>query len=205
MVLATVLVVGLTAACGSSSSNSSGSGGSSSASSSNAGVSPSGAPDSGLGLTQPTAPAGTKLTGGTVYFTEGASAAPNYIFPMTSAQVCGTNNLNQLSYLLYRGLYWYGNDYRPTVDYSYSVAEPPVWAAGDKQVTIHLKPWKWSDGEAVTSRQVEFWINMYKASPSTNYCGYVPGYFPDNVVSMSTPNASTIVLNLNKSYNSVRG
>ncbi len=201
MVLATVLVVGLTAACGSSSSNSSGSGGSSSASSSNAGVSPSGAPDSGLGLTQPTAPAGTKLTGGTVYFTEGASAAPNYIFPMTSAQVCGTNNLNQLSYLLYRGLYWYGNDYRPTVDYSYSVAEPPVWAAGDKQVTIHLKPWKWSDGEAVTSRQVEFWINMYKASPSTNYCGYVPGYFPDNVVSMSTPNASTIVLNLNKSYN----
>jgi peptide/nickel transport system substrate-binding protein len=202
-VVLAILVAAVASGCGSSSTNSSGSsgGGSTSAASSNAGVSPSGAPNSGPGLTQPTAPAGAKVSGGTVYFTEAASAAPNYIFPMTSAQVCGINNLNQLSYMLYRGLYWYGNNYRPTVDYSYSLADPPVWSADDHTVTIHLKPWKWSDGEAVTARDVEFWINMYKASPTTNYCGYVPGYFPDNVVSMSSPNPSTVVLNLNKSYN----
>ncbi len=136
-----------------------------------------------------------------MYFTEGASAAPNYIFTMTSAQVCGTNNNNQLSYMLDRPLYWYGNNYRPTVDYSYSVANPPVWNKTDTQVTIKLKPWKWSDGESVTSRDVEFWINMYRASPSTNYCGYVPGYFPDNIKSISTPNSSTVVLDLTRSYN----
>jgi peptide/nickel transport system substrate-binding protein len=201
-IIGVALVVLFAAACGSSgSSTSASSGGSSSSGSSSSGSSSAGATTGGPGLTQPTAPSGTKVSGGTVYFTEGPSAAPNYIFPMTSAQVCGTNNLNQLSYMLYRGLYWYGNNYTPTVDPSYSVAEPPVWSNSDHQVTIHLKPWKWSDGEAVTSRQVEFWINLYKASPTTNYCGYVPGYFPDNVTSMSTPNASTIVLNLNKAYN----
>ncbi len=54
------------------------------------------------------------------------------------------------------------------------------------------------------ARDVEFWINMYKASPTKNFCGYVPGYFPDNLVSMTMPNGptgSTIVLHLNKSYN----
>jgi peptide/nickel transport system substrate-binding protein len=170
--LALVLVAGLTAACGSSASSSA------TSNTGNTAAPTSQAADSGPGLTQPTAPAGTRESGGTVYFTEGASAAPNYIFPMTSAQVCGTNNLNQLSYMLYRGLYWYGNNYRPTVDYNYSLADPPSWNKTDTQVTIKLKPWKWSDGESVTARDVEFWINMYKASPTTNYCGYVPGYFP---------------------------
>src|SRR6201999_666510 len=43
--------------------------------------------------------------------------------------------------------------------------------------------------------------------PSANYCGYVPPspsgekFFPDNVVSMSTPNANTIVFNLTQAYN----
>jgi peptide/nickel transport system substrate-binding protein len=193
MIVAAILVAGLACACGSS--------GATSNPGSSGGVSPSGAPNSGPGLTAPSAPAGTKISGGTVTFTEGASAPPNYIFPMTAAQVCSTNNNNQLAYMLYRPLYWFGNNYRPTVDYSYSVADPPSWSDGGKTVSVTLKPWKWSDGESVTSRQVEFWINLYKASPSTNYCGYVPGYFPDNVVSMSTPNASTLVLNLNKAYN----
>ena len=31
---------------------------------------------------------------------------------------------------------------------------------GDKTVTVTLKNWKWSDGESVTSRDVEFWMNM---------------------------------------------
>jgi peptide/nickel transport system substrate-binding protein len=199
--LAVVLIAGLTAACGSSSSNNSSSAASNNTSSSSSGASSPASVSTGPGLTQPTAPAGTRLSGGTVYYTEGPSAAPNYIFPMTSAQVCGTNNLNQLSYMLYRGLYWYGNNYTPTVDYSYSLAYPPDWNKTDSQVTIHLKPWKWSNGEAVTARDVEFWINMYKASPTTNYCGYVPGYFPDNVTSVTSPNPSTVVLNLNKSYN----
>jgi peptide/nickel transport system substrate-binding protein len=67
------------------------------------------------------------------------------------------------------------------------------------RVTIPLKDWKWSDGEQVTSRDVEFYINLYKANRADN-CEYVPGRFPDNVVSLSAPNASTLVLHLNASY-----
>ncbi len=43
-------------------------------------------------------------------------------------------------------------------------------------------------------------MNVLKASPSTEWCGYAPGYFPDNVVSYSAPNPSTFVITFNKSY-----
>ncbi len=48
---------------------------------------------------------------------------------------------------MFRPLYWYGNNYRPTVDYDYSIGQQPVFSAGNKTVTIKLKPWKWSNGE----------------------------------------------------------
>ncbi len=187
-----VAVLALVAtACGGSNKSGSSSGGSSSSSGAS----------TGNGLNTPTHPSGTKLTGGTVYFSEGPSAPPNYIFPMTSAQVCSTTNISQLNAMLYRPLYWYGNNYSPTLDLNYSIGQKPAFSNGDKTVTIKLNSWKWSDGESVTSRDVEFWINLYKADPAANYCGYVPGLFPDNVVSMSTPDAQTIVLQLNKAYN----
>ena len=197
--IGTVLVLLVAAACGSSSSsNSGGSGGGSNQGSS---TSTSTAPTAGPGLTSPTAPSGTKESGGTIYYTEGAGATPNYIFPMTSAQVCGTTNITQLNSMLYRPLYWYGNDYRPTIDYSYSIGQQPTFSDNNQTVTIKLNPWKWSNGETVTSRDVQLWINLYKADPSKNYCGYVPGYFPDNVTSVQAPNGQTVVLHLNKSYN----
>ena len=196
MALIGVVVVLGAAACGSSSTSSTAGAGASSQA-----TSTTGGPTAGAGLTSPTAPSGARQTGGTVTFTEGPSAPPNYIFPMTAAQVCGTNNISQLQAMLYRPLYWYGNDYSPTIDYDYSVGEQPAFSNGDKTVTIKLKPWKWSDGESVTSRQVAFWINLYKADPAKNYCGYVPGYFPDNVTSVSTPDPQTVVLQLNHAYN----
>ena len=67
-------------------------------------------------------------------------------------------------------------------------------------MTIKLNSWKWSDGEAVTSRDLVFWMNVMKASPSTEWCGYAAGYFPDNVVSYSAPNSSTFVITFNKAY-----
>ena len=189
------LVALVAVGCGSSSS----SGGKGTTSSSGGGSGASSAL-SGPGYTSPTAPSGAKVKGGTVTFVEGAQAAPTYIFPMTSAQVCSTANSSQFSELMYRPLYWFGNNYKPTVDYSYSPAAAPTYSDGDKTVTVHIKPWKWSDGEPVTARDVEFYINMYKADPGANYCGYVPGFFPDNLKSMSTPNSQTLVLHLTKAF-----
>ncbi len=185
-----VLVALVAAACGSSSSNSS----SSTTSASTAG------PISGPGLTAATSPSGSKISGGTVYFTEGSDAPPNYIFPMYSFAVCGIQNINQLEDVLYRPLYSYGANYRPTVNYSSSIGQQPVFSNGGKTVTIKLNAWKWSDGESVTSRDLVFWMNLLKVNPATNWCGYVPGYFPTNVTSYSAPNPSTFVLTFNKAY-----
>jgi peptide/nickel transport system substrate-binding protein len=145
---------------------------------------------------------GTKIQGGTAYFQEGPAAPPTYIFPMISPQVCSTMNYGQFTYLMYRPLYWFGNNNSPSVDYSYSVGNAPVWSNGDKTVTVTLKNWKWSNGESVTSRDVEFWMNMMKVeAPKFNWCDYTPGYFPDNVASIAYPNSSTVVFHLKTSVN----
>ena len=195
-VIGAVSCVLFAAACGSSSSNSS-----SASSASPASPASAAGPTTGPGLTQPTSPSGTRQSGGTVYFTEGSDAPPTYIFPMYDFAECTTTNNNQFMYMMYRPLYWYGNNYSPTVDYSYSVANQPTFSNGGKTVTMKLKPWKWSNGETVTARDLVFWMNVMKASPATEWCGYVPGYFPDNVTSYSAPNPSTFVLNFKAGYN----
>ena len=117
------------------------------------------------------------MTGGTVTFAEAPDSPPNYIFPGVSPEFCSIANVTNFNTLMYRPLYWYGNDYTPTVDYGYSVGNQPVWSDNDRTVTITLKDWKWSDGEQVTSRDVEFYINIYKANRAEN-CEYVPGTLP---------------------------
>jgi len=157
-------------------------------------------PTTGPGLTQPTTGSGTKVSGGTVYFAEASQAPPNYIFPMYTFSVCSTTNANQLMGMLYYPLYTYGTSYNPAIDYAHSIGQKPAISNGGKTYTIKLNSYKWSDGETVTSRQLVFWMNVLKASPATEWCGYAKGYFPDNVVSYSAPDPSTFTITFNKSY-----
>jgi peptide/nickel transport system substrate-binding protein len=105
-----------------------------------------------------------------------------------------------------RPLYWYVNGVAPAQTPALSLANLPVYSNGDKTVTITLKStYKWSDGQPVTSKDILFWIDELKAaikeSPD-NWYTYTPGVgLPDQVVSASTPNASTLVLNLNAAVN----
>ncbi len=130
-VLGAVLVALVAAACGSSGS-----------SSGNGTAPPSvtqvAGPQTGPGLTQPTPGSGSKIQGGTVNFTEGSQATPNYIFPMYNFTVCSTTNANQLMALLYHGLYQYGTNYNPTVDYAHSIGQKPTISDGGKTYTIKL-------------------------------------------------------------------
>lgn len=193
-VLGALAVALVAAACGSSSSNSGGGGAPPS-------VTQVAGPQTGPGLTQPTPGSGSKISGGTVYFTEGSQAPPNYIFPMYNFTVCSTTNANQLMSLLYRGLYQYGDNYNPTVDYAHSIGQKPTISNGGKTYTVKLNSFKWSNGEPVSARDFVFWMNLMKASPATEWCGYAPKYFPDNVVSYSAPDASTFTITFDKSYN----
>jgi peptide/nickel transport system substrate-binding protein len=142
-----------------------------------------------------------RLAGGTATFAEAPAAIPNYIFPMTSAAYFSVTNLSQFIELMYRPLYWFGQDGQVKLNSDLSLAKDPVYTDGGKTVTMTLKGWKWSDGTTITSRDVEFWMNLYKANLS-GYAGYTPKYFPDNVTSMSFPDPMTIVFSLDKTYGS---
>jgi peptide/nickel transport system substrate-binding protein len=200
--LALGLIAALVSACGSSgSTNSTSSPGTSSTSGQPSTV--AGLPQTGVGLTEPTKGSGARIKGGTVQFAEAPGSPPNYIFPMYAPAYCGTNNIDDLDMLLYRPLYWYGDNYHPTVNYSVSIGKKPVYSNNDKTVTVHLNNYKWSNGEPVSARDLVFWMNVLEASPSTEWCGYVPGktFFPGNVVSYKAVNPTTFEMTFNRSYN----
>jgi peptide/nickel transport system substrate-binding protein len=191
------LIAALMSACGSSGGNTASVGGTSST------PSVAGLKQSGIGLTEPSKGSGSRVSGGTVTFAEAPGSPPNYIFPMQSAEYCGANNSNQLAYLAYRPLYWYGNNYDPTVDYNDSIGKQPDFSNGGKTVTIHLNHYMWSNGEQVSARDLVFWMNVLEADPAKEWCGYIPGktFFPGNIVSYKAVNPTTFQLTFNKAYN----
>jgi peptide/nickel transport system substrate-binding protein len=127
-------------------------------------------------------------SGGTVTYALPANTTPNYIFPFTPGLYFSVVNIDNLQYLLYRPLYWFGDRGLPYLNPKLSLAEPPRYQG--QTVTIRMKHgYYWSDNTPVTAQNVVFWMNMMKAvvkqSTSTvNWGGYVPGYFPDNVTNI---------------------
>ena len=112
--------------------------------------------------------------GGTAVKAEGPSGTPNYIFPYTTA--LSQPNGPEFQMLMYRPLYWFGQNTQPTLNSSLSLANPPVFHG--KNVTITLKDYRWSNGTRVTAQDVVFWLNMELALPA-DYGAY--SGFPANV------------------------
>ena len=77
---------------------------------------------------------------------------------------------------------------------------PPTFSNGGRTATIKLKGWKWSDGRTITSRDVEFWINLFRNDRS-GYANYIPGNFPDNVTSFDYISPTTFSITFNAKYN----
>jgi peptide/nickel transport system substrate-binding protein len=141
---------------------------------------------------------------GSITYALPSGAVPNWILPMPTAAANSVVNIYNFESQMWPPMYYAPDGSDPTVDPSLSVANAPRWSNGDKTMTITVKPWKWSNGQTVTSKDVEFTFDLIKAavkqSPA-NWASYVPGYFPDTIASMSTPNASTIVVNLTTAVN----
>lgn len=127
------------------------------------------------------------------------ATTPNFILPYYPGSLCSVANIDQFQWLMYRPLYWFGNGATPAVNPKLSLAGSPQYS-GDT-VTVTLKNYKWSNGEPVTGQDVVFFMNIYKAEP-TGFCGYVPGYMPDNVTDV-TAKGQTVTFTLTKSYNKV--
>ena len=128
------------------------------------------------GSSSGTTPGGSPVKGGTAVLAEPPSTTPNYIFPYSSASATTEANLFDLQALMYRPLYWFGDNGQPVVNYSLSLANPPKISG--RTVTITLKHYVWSNGTPVTAQNVMFWLNMEQAVP-TDFYAY--SGFPANV------------------------
>jgi peptide/nickel transport system substrate-binding protein len=142
------------------------------------------------------------VRGGTAYWAEQPLTPPNYIFPLISGAYYTNENVYDFQTLMYRPLYWYGDAGRPGIDYRLSLAAPPVYSADARVVTITLKRANWSDGEAVSVRDVILWLHLLKADRA-QWASYVPGGFPDNVTSWTVEGPRRLALHLDRSYNPV--
>jgi len=103
---------------------------------------------------------------GTVTFAEHAGLRPTYIFPLYNGAESLYANQNYLMPLMWRPLYWEGHPQSTstTIDYAMSLADPPVWSDGGRTATITLKHYMWSDGVPLSTRDIEFWLNLLRAN-----------------------------------------
>jgi peptide/nickel transport system substrate-binding protein len=143
---------------------------------------------------------GKPVTGGTVTYAQLPASIPNWIWPMSGLAYFSVYNISNLQQPMYRPLYWFGgHNTQPTIDYGLSVADPPVYAADGKSVQVTMKPWKWSNGEAVNADDVVFWMHMVKAEKD-NWAGTSPGAFPDNITAVTKTGEQSLKLTLDAKY-----
>jgi len=146
---------------------------------------------------------GQAIKGGTVTWAFLPTEAPNWIFPFMTLTYFSVPNSQDMQYLMYRPLYWFGGENTtPTVDYKLSVANAPIYTDGGKTVVINLKGWKWSNGETVDANGVIFWLHMMEAE-FTSWAGSSPGGIPQNITSMAATGPLQVTLHLNKAYSAL--
>src|SRR5580704_3998599 len=119
-------------------------------------------------------------TAGTITWAEPPGSAPTWIFPIEPGADFTVYSANSFSYESWRPRY--------------------------KTVTVRMKTnYKWNDGQPVTASDSLFYIDELRAAikeSASNWGEYSPGVgLPDQVVSASAPNATTLVINLNKPVN----
>ena len=143
-------------------------------------------------------------TAGSITFGLRPGSSPNWILPMPTAASNTVYNDFTFEWESWRPLYFAPDGATATVDQNLSVANAPVWSNDDKTMSITLKPWKWSNGQTVSSKDLLFSLDeitaAIKLSPA-NWANYTPGHYPDTVTSMSAPNATTVVVNMKSPVN----
>ena len=149
-------------------------------------------------VTSSNSSSGPAAKGGTATFALAVGQDFSWIFPIENQANNEPWDLN-IEEALYRPLYFAGDGTSPTIDYPLSLAGPPAWSDNNQTVTIHLRHYLWSDGQPVTSRDVEFFLNLVRAGKSQD-AWYVPGELPDDIRSASYPSPTEVVLHLNRSY-----
>jgi peptide/nickel transport system substrate-binding protein len=160
---------------------------------------------SGVFGTVPTAATGAQHAG-TVTVVQPPNSAPTWILPLVTASFNSVYTVPLFDYQMYRPLYWLVNGFNPKEMPALSLANDPKVSNGDKTFTITLKSkYHWSNGKPITSQDVLFWYDEMKAAVTenpTNWADYTPKIgMPDQVASVTAPNATTVVFNMKSAIN----
>ncbi len=145
----------------------------------------------------------TRTGGGTATVALSPGEQFNYIFPLLNTENAVGANIEYSEYLMWRPLYWFGGPNSVGLNLKYSLADAATvtQSGGHTIATIQLKPYRWSDGKPVTTRDVQFWFNLLSANKA-NFWGYTPGEFPDNVSAFKVLSPSRFSITFKGSYSS---
>ncbi|MYY00695.1 MULTISPECIES: peptide ABC transporter substrate-binding protein [unclassified Streptomyces] len=129
-----------------------------------------------------------------------ANFTPNWILPVGTAAHLNTNN-SSISQSLWEPLIAYdGSTGKVGWNKDNSLATAADFADDSKSVTITLGDRHWSDGEQITSRDVQFWFNLVKANKE-DWASYSPGKAPDNWTALKIVDDTHFTITFDKAYN----
>jgi peptide/nickel transport system substrate-binding protein len=140
----------------------------------------------------------TPTSGGLATYATLPGLNATYIFPFDGGANFNVTNSEDLQYLLYRPLYWFGVGTQPLLNEADSLADPPQY--NKQQVTITLKHFMWSNGQPVTAQNVMFWINMQIEDGAADWGGQVQGDFPFDVSDIHAIGTNQVTMKINGPY-----
>jgi peptide/nickel transport system substrate-binding protein len=136
----------------------------------------------------------------TIRWAESAGYAPKWILPLFPAEYFTVQEQSQFEYLMFPPLYNSGSGASPALNLADSLGQAPQYSADSKSVTITMNHWTWSDGQPVTARDIQFWVNMVKGNRD-EWAAYTPGGFPDNIKTFTVDSEYKFTLTLDQAYN----
>ncbi|TDO91394.1 peptide ABC transporter substrate-binding protein [Enemella evansiae] len=129
-----------------------------------------------------------------------ALKTPSWILPIATPGHTQGENAIFIS-TLYRSVYSYalsgGGKY--SIDEKRSIAGVPEVTADGKTYTVKLKDEKWSDGTAITTKDVQFWWNLVNANKD-KWSSYRKGALPDNVAEFKVIDEQTFSITTTREY-----
>ncbi|MBY6061024.1 peptide ABC transporter substrate-binding protein [Microbacterium esteraromaticum] len=129
-----------------------------------------------------------------------AGTGPNWILPISSPDTMATHN-SAIKATMWPRLFEYnGTSGKMEWDQKASAAKSYKFSDDNLSVTITLNDLNWSDGEPVTSRDVEFWYNLVRFNAEKTG-GYSAGRIPDNITAFEIVDDKNFTLTFDKVYN----
>jgi peptide/nickel transport system substrate-binding protein len=125
---------------------------------------------------------------------------PSWVAPISPPDKMVTAN-GALHALMWVPLFQYdGASGTLELDQKASIASSYTFSADNTSIDITLGNYTWSDGQPVTTRDVEFAYNLVKNNTSL-WGSYTQGLYPDSVTNFTIKDDKNFTLTFDKAYN----